>query len=358
MTGLSASAATADYLGWLGAHIPLVEEDLRSRAEAMAADPLRFLRGSYYLWLLRVAEEIPEVVAAPLVVTVGDAHVENFGIWIDAGGRRVWGVNDFDEVGLGPYTLDLVRTVTSALVSSQVEAGLRLGARALSELVLEGWSHGIEDASAFVLGGHDHPHLSALAPAADPGRFWRHLEEGPVISAVPAPAAALVAGAGVTRPLWRRRVAGTGSLGHRRMVAIGPMEGARAALETKELGPPTVEWPALGDAPVGRRGSSEGAWAAVGRMPGFPAAAERRDGWALRRLGPESGRIELAAMDRRRDESALVRSMGRALGAVHASGGQGLDEARRHASKWPPTTLATAAEAMAARVGHDFHHPA
>jgi len=76
----------------------------------------------------------------------------------------------------------------------------------------------------------------------------------------------------------------------------------------------------------------------------------------VRRLGPESGRIELATLGRRRDESALVRSMGGALGAVHAAGGVGLDDALAHAGRWPARDLAEAAEAMAARVRQDFHH--
>lgn len=355
MTGMGARQATADYLGWLGAWIPLVAADLAAKAKAMAADPLRFLRGSYYLWLLRAAEEIPELLAAPLVVAVGDAHVENFGIWTDDRGQRVWGVNDFDEVGLSPYTLDLVRMVASAIVSTQLDRGLRLQPPALSELVLEGWAQGVGDPGALLLDGPEHPHLRALAPTVDAGRFWRRLDEAPAVpDPVPAIPAEMVVAEGMARPDWRRRVAGTGSLGHRRMLALGPMAGSRGALETKELGPPTVDWPPLSGVTDGWRNSDGRAWAAVSRMPGFPAGSRRREGWALRRLGPESARIELTAMNRRRDESALVRSMGRALGAVHAAGGERVDEARRHAEHW--TDLQGAAQAMAARVGHDFRH--
>ena len=356
MKNLGAGAATADYLQWLGTRIPLVEQDLKAKAKAMAADPLRFLRGSYYLWLLRAAQEIPEALAAPLAVAVGDAHVENFGVWIDGEGQRIWGVNDFDEVGLAPYCLDLIRTVASAIVSAPLAAGLRLDASALSRLVIEGWAQGLEDTSAFRLGGQAHPHLSALVPAVDSTRFWQRLEQAPAAAEVPPAAAALVAQAGLHEPEWRLRVAGTGSLGHRRVVAMGQLGGSRAALEVKELGPPTADWPPLDGITAGWRETSGPAWAAVSRMPGFPPGWQRHDGWSRRRLGPESGRIELAAMDRRRDETALVRSMGRALGAVHAAGGRGLAEARQHCEHWGPRGLEEASRAMADRIVHDFRH--
>ena len=358
MTSLDPRQATDDYLAWLGSEIPLIAEDLKAKAKAMAGDPLRFLRGSYYLWLLRAGEEIPEVAAAPLVVAVGDAHVENFGIWLDADRRRVWGVNDYDEIGLAPYALDLVRTVASALVSAEVEGGLRLHGPALAELMIEGWVQGLDDPSERRLDGGDHPHLTALAPALDGAKFWDRIQSAPNVDSVPDPAAALVAAGGLDRPDWRRRQAGTGSLGHRRLVALGSIDDARSALEVKELGPPTASWPPLHALTTGWAGTSEEAWKAVSAMPGFPPEARRLSGWVMRRLGPESGRIELTALGRRRDESALVRSMGRALGAVHAAGPTGMADARRHAESWGPRGLLASAEAMAARVRHDFQHSA
>jgi hypothetical protein len=47
-------------------------------------------------------------------MAVGDLHLENFGIWRDAEGRLVWGVNDFDEAHPMAFTNDLVRLAVSA----------------------------------------------------------------------------------------------------------------------------------------------------------------------------------------------------------------------------------------------------
>ena len=43
----------------------------------------------------------------------GDLHAENFGTYLDADGRLVFDVNDFDEAYLGHYTWDLRRFCAS-----------------------------------------------------------------------------------------------------------------------------------------------------------------------------------------------------------------------------------------------------
>jgi len=110
-------AFTAAYEAWLGAHIPLVPDDLRAKHEELAGPVVRFLRGTYYLWLRRVADLVPELLAAPAVPLVGDLHIENFGTWRDRHGVRRWGVNDLDELTRGAYPLDLLRLATSAALA-------------------------------------------------------------------------------------------------------------------------------------------------------------------------------------------------------------------------------------------------
>ena len=58
---------------------------------------------------------------SPEVLAVGDLHVENFGTWRDIEGRLIWGINDFDEVGRMPYTIDLVRLAASAHIAIDTE---------------------------------------------------------------------------------------------------------------------------------------------------------------------------------------------------------------------------------------------
>jgi uncharacterized protein (DUF2252 family) len=43
----------------------------------------------------------------------GDLHAENFGTYMDANGRLVFNVNDFDEAFVGPFTWDLQRFAAS-----------------------------------------------------------------------------------------------------------------------------------------------------------------------------------------------------------------------------------------------------
>lgn len=52
------AAITADYEAWLGQQIPLVAEDLDRKHRELASNPMRFLRGTYYLWLVSLPEEV------------------------------------------------------------------------------------------------------------------------------------------------------------------------------------------------------------------------------------------------------------------------------------------------------------
>src|SRR5438309_927135 len=115
-------AATTRYEAWLAERIPLVKPDLELKHHAMSAGIFPFLRATFYRWAARWRALVGDVAAAPTVLAVGDLHVENFGTWRDAEGRLVWGVNDFDEAWPLPYTNDLVRLATSALVAREAMA--------------------------------------------------------------------------------------------------------------------------------------------------------------------------------------------------------------------------------------------
>src|SRR2546421_5967408 len=109
--------ATARYEAWLAERVPVVKADLAHKHRAMSAGIFPFLRATFYRWADRWRAIAGDVAVAPTVLAVGDLHVENFGTWRDAEGRLVWGVNDFDEAWPLPYTNDLVRLATSALLA-------------------------------------------------------------------------------------------------------------------------------------------------------------------------------------------------------------------------------------------------
>ncbi|MCR6630597.1 MAG: DUF2252 domain-containing protein [Magnetospirillum sp.] len=110
--------ATRSYEAWMASRFDPVKEALAFRHQALAADSFSFLRGTFYWWLVRWDELVPEPVRqAPAILSVGDLHLENFGTWRDGEGRLVWGINDFDEAHTFPVTLDLVRLAASILLA-------------------------------------------------------------------------------------------------------------------------------------------------------------------------------------------------------------------------------------------------
>ena len=111
--------ATKDFEAWLGERTTLVEADLEFKHQTMAQDAFSFLRGTFYRWAQVWPKACEALSQTPPVLAVGDLHVENFGTWRDTDGRLVWGVNDFDEAYSMPYTNDLVRLATSALLAAQ-----------------------------------------------------------------------------------------------------------------------------------------------------------------------------------------------------------------------------------------------
>ena len=94
----------------------------RSKFRTMAADPFAFYRGTACLFYADVTGDGPFAdVDAPWTDTdgarriwiQGDLHAENFGTYLDAGGRLVFDVNDFDEAYIGHWTWDVYRFCAS-----------------------------------------------------------------------------------------------------------------------------------------------------------------------------------------------------------------------------------------------------
>src|SRR5271166_4669082 len=135
--------ATYRFEEWLGRHTTLVKPDLRLKHQRMAEAVFPFLRATFYRWMQIWPQVCPELAKAPPVLAVGDLHVENFGTWRDIEGRLVWGINDFDEAAVLPYTIDLVRLATSALLAIHVNHLPVSSGRVCREL-LAGYSKGLE----------------------------------------------------------------------------------------------------------------------------------------------------------------------------------------------------------------------
>jgi Uncharacterized protein conserved in bacteria (DUF2252) len=353
------SSVTASYEQWRDRRIQVVAEDVALKHKRFAESPFVMLRGTYYRFFEQFERLLPEVARAPSVVAVGDLHIENFGTWRDRAGRLTWGVNDLDEVDLLPYSIDLVRLAASALLA--LEAGhLTLDPDDVCQTIHAGWRARVAERRPcpFVL-GERHAHLYRLASEAivDPIRFEKGiLALPPFERALPKPAARMLAQVtppGDFRPQLRRRVAGVGSLGSRRIVAFGDLDGGMIVREAKQVPGPASMWAQP------KRIQVSGLPASVDAARGAAADPWRRQSrkWVLRSLAPDATRLELAGLRRRHDAQSLLHSMGAEAANIHlvsAPGAAAAKAVRRDDEGRGADWLRPAAEVMAASVKADY----
>src|ERR1700723_254671 len=174
--------ATKQYEDWLRQHVRIVEPDLRFKHEQMSAALLPFFRATFYRWLQVWPEVCSALDRVPHILSVGDLHVENFGTWRDTDGRLVWGVNDFDEAASYPYTMDLVRLATSALLAAQEER-LALKANDSAEPILTRYERRIDQGGRPFVLEEEHGWLRAIAESKlrDPVVFWQKMDRLPTV---------------------------------------------------------------------------------------------------------------------------------------------------------------------------------
>jgi uncharacterized protein (DUF2252 family) len=87
----------------------------RVKFRKMATDPFAFYRGSatvFYTDLAALSDPWADGRGTRIWIQ-GDLHAENFGTYLDSGGRLVFDVNDFDEAYLGHWTWDPMRFAAS-----------------------------------------------------------------------------------------------------------------------------------------------------------------------------------------------------------------------------------------------------
>src|SRR5262249_34496308 len=174
--------ATKSYEAWLANHTRVIEADLQIKHQKMSADIFSFMRATFYHWIELWKERCAELANAPVVLAVGDLHVENFGTWRDQEGRLVWGVNDFDEAFSLPYTNDLVRLALSAHLAI---AANHLALRPVDacEAILKGYANGLkEGGKPFVLAEqHEWLRSTVASELRDPVKFWAKLSSLPTL---------------------------------------------------------------------------------------------------------------------------------------------------------------------------------
>ena len=310
--------STDAFEAWLKKQLKnaFVEKDLDEKHARMCEDPFPFLRATYYRWAETILTECPEFAQAPAVVAVGDIHLENFGIWRDDEGRLIWGVNDFDEAAEMPYALDLVRLGVSAVLAC---AHIR-SMWSICDDILTGYQCGLRDPRPIVL-DDEYEWLRDLTVASNKDRagFWRKMEKlikKKKKGEEPPPGYVNTLRAAMPEPKLKMafgpRSAGLGSLGRPRWIAMAEWRGGPIVREAKAVLP--------------------SAWTRVkGHKPqrlygGMIATARYRapDPWytlagniVVRRLSPNSKKLEADKHPDNLADSRLLQLMGRDLAAVH-----------------------------------------
>jgi hypothetical protein len=264
-------------------------------------------------------------------------------------------MNDFDETSLFPYTLDLVRLATSAIVAAREER-LAMRPKDSTEGILEGYQRGLQEGGRPFVLGEEHGWLRSIAESKlrDPVVFWQRMDRLPTLRGdVPESAREAIEHM-MPEPGLRyrvvRRIAGLGSLGHARLVAIADWEGGRVAREAKALVPSSLHW--LNP----KRAPGEILYSAVlRRAVRCPDPyVQLRGHWIVRRLSPDCSRIELEALGSCRGELRLLEAMGRETANIHLGTGEKrraiLEDLRQRKGNW----LLGAAQTMAAATEKDW----
>jgi hypothetical protein len=309
--------ATADFEQWLARRLPIVRQDIALKHQHMAEAAFPFFRATFYRWLQHWPEVCPDLAKAPSVLAVGDLHVENFGTWRDEEGRLIWGVNDLDEAWACSYAIDLVRLTASAYLAIGGEH-LCVPRREASEAIEEGYRDALSaGGKAFVLAEHHQwLRLLALSKLRDPVRFWEKMQQCPPYTAKPPAEARKLIEEMLPDPCktyqLKRRIAGLGSLGHPRILAISAWQGAFIAREAKGIRTSAWGWY--------RNSSADEIYGAklADRATRVKDPCVRFHGhWLVRRLAPDCSRIELASLPKERDEARLLYDMGWETANMH-----------------------------------------
>jgi hypothetical protein len=347
--------ATRRFEAWLGRHIRILQKDLDLKHAAMNSDAFRFLRATYYRWAQIWPEVCRELNEAPSVLAVGDLHVENFGTWRDIEGRLVWGVNDFDETHSLSYANDIVRLAVSAHLAA--EAGhLPLDRKDICDAILDGYQTNLHQGGKPFLLGENHGWLRNMAEGElrDPVVFWKKMDALPTLrKKAPVSAIEAIDHLMPARDLRYRvahRVAGLGSLGHERYVAIADWCGAKIAREAKALAPSACHWA------ENEKGPAEILYQTLlshsVRCP--DPFVQLRGRWIVRRLSPHCSRIELRQIKVQGVEMRLLHAMGWETANIHLGTRSSAKAILRHLQKQKGRWLHAASEDMLSAVQEDW----
>jgi uncharacterized protein (DUF2252 family) len=140
---------------------------LRLKLRRMLADPFTFFRGTNHLFVADWPElQPPEV--GPDILICGDLHLENFGAYRTADGDFRYDINDFDEAMITSSSLDLVRCTASIFLAAEQWKLLPTHATSMALAYLEHYRKAILAATRVGAVGE-------VAPHSGHGAIWELL---------------------------------------------------------------------------------------------------------------------------------------------------------------------------------------
>ncbi len=346
--------ATKDFEEWVGRRAHVVRSQFSDKHRQMAESPVQFLRGTFYRWTQLFPETCPELRKAPAVLAVGDLHIASFGTWRDGFGRLIWGIDDFDEAYPLPYANDLVRLAVSAILDAS-EGEITVGLGNVVDVILDGYRSCLREGGLPFVLEEKHKWLRKIAlDCLDiPADFWTKIGALPAARTnIPRDArkaiSRLLPAPQLTYRLVRR-IAGVGSLGHSRYVAISDWRGGQIALEAKAAIPSACVWARPG-------GSSRIYYQALMEQAiRCPDPFVRLSGkWLVRQLAPDSSPIEIETMRGHKDQDKLLHAMAWEAANVHLgtprASARIAADLKSRSGKW----LRTAVKDMAAAIIGDW----
>jgi hypothetical protein len=336
------------FEAWLAKQCDVVAKDVDTKHRRMKKSAFIFLRATYFRWAKQIGKWCPELMNAPQALSVGDLHLENFGTWRDADGRLVWGVNDFDEAAVMPYPLDLVRLAASIRLAS----GGSISNQAAAAALFKGYREGLAQPQPALLDeGETWLRPYAVGTDDKSKKFWKEVALYPKADPPRKIADALIASLPKDAENVRfcSRVKGGGSLGRPRYVAVAFWRGGQVLREAKALVPSAWTW-----AYDGKSRASNFLELANGQYRAPDPFLEVRDRFILRRIAPDSRKIELGDGAGWSLKASLFEAMGFDLASIHAAGSPGAATLRADLKKRPRDWLNTAAKTAVAAVRRDF----
>jgi len=174
---------------------------------------------------------------------------------------------------------------------------------------------------------HNWLRRAATGELRNPVRFWAKMNSWPTTRDVPKSAKKALESLLPEQVNYKvvHRIAGVGSLGRERFVALTDFEGGRIAREAKALAPSACVW--AWDA----EGSKKILYDTIlesARRAADPLVCVRGR-WLVRRLAPDCSRIELATLPKQVDEKRLLEAMGFETANVHSGCKGALKRIRR-----------------------------